>query len=105
MPTPTALINVTPQDGPVSMPIFVATTKFAKMKILVIDDEPANVALLEATLADNYYSRVKSVIDSREAIETYKTFQPDLILLDLMMPYVDGITILETIRSDITGLF
>jgi DNA-binding response OmpR family regulator len=105
MPTTNALINVTPSDGPVSMPIFAATTKFAKMRILVIDDEPANVALLEETLADNYYSRVKCVTDSRQAIETYKTFQPDLILLDLMMPYVDGFAILETLRSELNELF
>src|ERR1700730_4530571 len=105
MPKHNALINVTPQDGPVSMPIFVATTKFAKMRILVIDDEPANVALLEETLADNCYSRVKCVTDSRQAIETYKTFQPDLILLDLMMPYVDGFAILETLRSEMNEFF
>src|ERR1700730_1942981 len=105
MPKHNALINVTPQDGPVSMPIFVATTKFAKMRILVIDDEPANVALLEETLADNYYSRVKCVTDSRQAIEPYKTFQPALILLDLMMPYVDGFAILETLRSERNEFF
>jgi len=73
--------------------------KFAKMKILVIDDEPANVALLEGILTDNGYTRVKSITNSREAIETYQAFQPDLVLLDLMMPHVDGLTILETLRS------
>ena len=72
---------------------------FAKMKIVVVDDEPANVALLEAMLAEAGYSRVKGVTDSRLAIETCVAFEPDLVLLDLMMPHVDGFTILESLRA------
>ena len=74
-------------------------TLFAKMKILVVDDEPANVALLEGMLADGGYSRVLSVTDSRLAMEACLSFDPDLVLLDLMMPHVDGFTILESIRA------
>lgn len=73
---------------------------YAKMKILVIDDEPANVALLEAMLSEGGYTRVKSVIDSRLALETCESFEPDLVLLDLTMPHVDGFTILEALRTD-----
>lgn len=69
------------------------------MKILVIDDEPANVALLEAMLSDSGYTRVQALTDSRAALETCDSFGPDLILLDLMMPYVDGFAILEALRS------
>jgi DNA-binding response OmpR family regulator len=72
---------------------------YSKMKILVIDDEPANVALLEDMLSEGGYSRVKSVTDSRLALETTETFEPDLVLLDLMMPHVDGFTILESLRA------
>ena len=72
---------------------------YSKMKILVIDDEPANVALLEDMLSEGGYTRVKSVTDSRLAMETCETFEPDLVLLDLMMPHVDGFTILESMRS------
>ena len=75
------------------------STLFAKMKIVVVDDEPANVALLEAMLAEAGYSRVKGVTDSRLAIETCVAFEPDLVLLDLMMPHVDGFTILESLRA------
>ena len=50
----------------------------AKMKILVIDDEPANVALLEDMLAEAGYTRVQSVTDSRTALATCDTFGPDL---------------------------
>lgn len=74
-------------------------TPFAKMKILVIDDEPANVALLEAMLLEGGYTRVKAIADSRLAMETCLSFDPDLVLLDLMMPHVDGFTVLESIRA------
>ena len=72
---------------------------YSKMKILAIDDEPANVALLEAMLAESGYTRVKSVTDSRLAMDACVSFDPDLVLLDLMMPYVDGFTVLESIRA------
>jgi putative two-component system response regulator len=72
---------------------------YSRMKIVVIDDEPANVALLEDMLSEGGYTRVKSVTDSREAIETCEVFEPDLVLLDLMMPHVDGFTILESLRA------
>jgi putative two-component system response regulator len=72
---------------------------YSKMKIVVIDDEPANVALLEAMLAEGGFTRVKTVTDSRLALETCVSFEPDLVLLDLMMPYIDGFTVLESLRA------
>jgi DNA-binding response OmpR family regulator len=74
-----------------------------KLKILVIDDEPANAELLEAILMDNGYEQVKAITDSRLALGVGLIFDPDLILLDLMMPQVDGFTILETLRSEPNG--
>src|SRR5438045_2836878 len=74
--------------------------KFAKMRLLAIDDSEANVALLEAILTEHGYTRVKSITDSRLAIETYRAFEPDLILLDLMMPHVDGFSVLAEIRAE-----
>jgi putative two-component system response regulator len=75
-------------------------SQFAKMKILIIDDGPANVALLEALLAESGYSRIASVTDSSTALDVCASFDPDLILLDLMMPPPDGFTILESLRSE-----
>ena len=82
-----------------------AFARFGKMKILAIDDEPANIALLEGLLGDCGYTRVKSITDSRLALETWRTFQPDLILLDLMMPHLDGFAVLEALRSEATRIF
>jgi putative two-component system response regulator len=70
-----------------------------RMKILIVDDEPMNVALLEDMLRLNGYTRVRSLTDSRNALETCTDFDPDLILLDLMMPHIDGFAILEALRS------
>ena len=75
------------------------TALYSKMKVLIIDDEPANVALLEALLGDSGFTRVKGVTDSRLAMETCVSFDPDLVLLDLMMPHVDGFAVLEAIRA------
>src|SRR5438132_7108934 len=75
------------------------TRRFGKMKILIIDDEPSNVVLLEELLSEAGYKQIRSVTDSRLALETCDAFAPDLILLDLMMPHVDGFTILRSLRS------
>jgi len=71
-----------------------------RMKILIVDDEPANVALLQEILVENGYARMEAVRDSKLALEACKKFQPDLILLDLMMPPPDGFAILESLRSE-----
>src|SRR6266481_8708531 len=73
---------------------------YAKMRILIVDDEPANVALLEDMLSDQSYVDVKSTTDSREVVELCSEFDPDLILLDLFMPHMDGFAVLESLRAD-----
>jgi signal transduction histidine kinase len=67
-------------------------------RILVVDDEPANVRLLERMLAETGYRQVKSTTDSRQVLALYGEFQPDLILLDLMMPHLDGIAVIRELR-------
>lgn len=73
-------------------------------RILVIDDEPANLALVAAVLAREGYTAVETLIDPQAATERYLAFQPDLILLDLMMPNIDGYALLDRLgrlaRSD-----
>jgi putative two-component system response regulator len=81
------------------------TRTLGKMKILIIDDEPLNVALLEDMLVEGGYKQVRSVTDSRLALGTCESFAPDLILLDLMMPHVDGFTILHALRSAGSEIF
>jgi putative two-component system response regulator len=71
-----------------------------QMKILVVDDDLRSVNLLEQLLQRHGYTRVMSVTDSRSAVETCLAFDPDLLLLDLIMPEVDGFAILEALRAD-----
>jgi two-component system cell cycle response regulator len=58
-------------------------------RILIVDDVPANTRLLEAKLSAEYY-QVASARDGFEAINQARDWQPDLILLDVMMPGMDG---------------
>lgn len=64
-------------------------------RILIIDDQVANTALLENFLKINGYSNFESTNDSREVAKLIKSNQPDLVLLDIMMPFLSGIDILN----------
>jgi len=64
-------------------------------RILVIDDEPANLALVAAVLAREGYTSIETVPDSSHATTRYLAFRPDLVLLDLMMPGIDGFALLD----------
>ena len=70
-----------------------------RMKILIVDDDKVSVDLLQSWLKHNGSSHVEAVTDSRKALEKCVAFDPDLILLDLIMPHVDGLAILEELRS------
>jgi putative two-component system response regulator len=68
-------------------------------RILVVDDEEANVLLLKRTLELAGYVDIAMTTDSREVAALVDGFRPDLILLDLLMPHLDGFAVLEQLRS------
>ncbi|MBW3655653.1 MAG: response regulator [Gemmatimonadetes bacterium] len=68
-------------------------------RILVVDDEPANVLLLERIVRRAGYTEVRTTTDSRTAMAHFSEFRPDLVLLDLNMPFVDGFTLLAQIAQ------
>jgi diguanylate cyclase (GGDEF)-like protein len=70
-----------------------------RARILVIDDEPANVRLLERLLLTGGFAEVRSTTDSREAVPLVEQFKPDLIMLDLNMPYLDGFAVMSAVRA------
>jgi len=72
---------------------------FAGARILVVDDEQSNVVLLDRMLRRAGYTHVVGLQDSRLAMRTIQEQQPDLILLDLMMPNVDGYEILSQLKQ------
>jgi DNA-binding response OmpR family regulator len=67
-------------------------------KILIVDDEPFNVDYLEQELEELGYETV-SASDGREALEKVATEVPDLILLDVMMPVLDGFTVCRILKD------
>jgi adenylate cyclase len=68
-------------------------------KILVVDDVPENVRLLEAVLVSRGYE-VVTANDGRAALERVQTAEPDLILLDVIMPGLDGYAVCSQLRAN-----
>ncbi|PWH14570.1 MAG: DNA-binding response regulator [Anaerolineae bacterium] len=67
-------------------------------KILIVDDEPRYLRLLEANLRTEGYE-VLTAMDGLQAIETFSTMPVDLILMDVMMPKLDGFAACQRIRE------
>ena len=72
-------------------------------KILIVDDQEANVRILESLLDIKGFKHVKSTTDSRQVEELVESFLPDLLLLDLMMPHISGFEVMERLREKETG--
>lgn len=76
-------------------------------KVLIIDDEKEILLLLETVLKKEGFINVKIVDDSIEGIEVCKNYKPNIVILDIMMPKMDGLQVLKEIRkfSDVPILF
>jgi two-component system, cell cycle response regulator len=68
-------------------------------RVLVVDDIAANVRLLEAKLAAEYFE-VMSANSGQEALDLIEKQTPDIVLLDVMMPEMDGFETTQRIRGD-----
>lgn len=68
-------------------------------KILIVDDQEANVRLLEQMLGDAGYKNITSTMEPREVSDLYRQNHYDLILLDLYMPVMDGFQVLEALKK------
>ncbi len=68
-------------------------------RILIVDDQEANILLLQSLLDEAGYIQIRTTTDSRSVLSIFGDFQPDLILLDLHMPYLDGYTLLGQLRN------
>ncbi|RMF64839.1 MAG: response regulator [Calditrichaeota bacterium] len=72
--------------------------------ILVVDDVPVNIQLLNTYLSAEGYV-VVTAQDGVEALEKVKTLDPDLVLLDVMMPKMNGFEVCKAIKSDVDTKF
>lgn len=68
-------------------------------RVLVVDDILANVRLLEAKLSAEYFD-VVTAMNGNDALESIKRAKPDIVLLDVMMPGIDGIEVCRQIKND-----
>ena len=84
-----------------------ATSEFAAAKILIVDDNPVNVNLMERMLARAGYSCVTSTMDPMAVWGLYRRNHYDLVILDLQMPAFDGFQVMKALREteDKDGLF
>jgi PAS domain S-box-containing protein len=73
--------------------------------ILIVDDQPANVLLLEQLLAEVGYSHVTSTMKPEEVCALHRKNAYDLILLDLQMPVMDGFQVMEGLKTSLTDSY
>ncbi|MBI3394904.1 MAG: EAL domain-containing protein [Spirochaetia bacterium] len=76
------------------------TLDFQNARILVVDDQKANVELIERILAHEGYKNLMSTNSPDEGIRIARETDPDLLILDLMMPEVDGFAVMSALEAD-----
>jgi len=69
----------------------------AKKKMLAVDDDPNNTTIVEELFGDHYDLRTAAT--GKEALKTALDFQPDIILLDIMLPDMDGYEVCRLLRE------
>ena len=72
---------------------------YLNSKIMIVDDEPSNVLLLEQMMSQVGYCNLHSTTDSTQSLKLFEEVQPDLILLDLNMPGMDGFEVMEQLKE------
>ena len=75
------------------------TRPFRNARLLIIDDEDANIEVLERILVRAGFTRIVTSNDSRQATALYVEHRPDLILLDLHMPHMDGLEVMDQLNE------
>lgn len=68
-------------------------------RVLIVDDQPSNVQLLEQVLQDTGYTHITSMTDPYKVCDLHREHRYDLILLDLLMPGMDGFQVMEGLKE------
>src|SRR6476619_3454608 len=74
-------------------------SSISRARIMIVDDESSSATLMRAVLATAGFDRVHTYTDPRVALDDYTNAEPDLILLDLHMPHIDGLEFLRRMHS------
>jgi DNA-binding response OmpR family regulator len=86
-----------------TIPTIFPASRFANARILIIDDAPYNVKLIASRLEAAGYKNIETAQDGLDGLEKTAIFRPELVLLDIMMPNLDGFGYCERIRADKTA--
>ena len=73
--------------------------RLSEARILLVDDERANIEFLRRVLEPEGYREIRGTTDPTEVLDLHREWAPDLVILDLMMPEVDGFEILEGLQE------
>ena len=83
----------------------IAAADILQAHILIVDDQQANVELLQRMLQDSGYSRISSTMQPTEVAALHRQHRYDLILLDLQMPVMDGFEVMQALKGHATDAF
>ena len=72
---------------------------FRNARLLIVDDEDANIEILQRILVRAGFTRIETTNDSRQATALYVEHRPDMILLDLHMPHLDGLEVMDQLNE------
>jgi putative two-component system response regulator len=78
----------------------ISQTILKQGNILIVDDEKANIRFLEIILQRAGYENVYSSLDSRQTSDLFRSIQPDIMLLDLTMPHMDGFAVMKHLQEE-----
>ena len=81
------------------VPIYAQTHDYSQYNVLAVDDIPLNLLLVQKMLS-RFNFRVRTASGGQQALDAVAQEKPDLILLDLMMPVIDGFEVIRRLRAD-----
>jgi CheY-like chemotaxis protein len=71
---------------------------YSKYTVLIVDDIPVNIILLKTMLA-RINVQILTAVDGRQALETVRKLKPELVLLDIQMPVMNGLDVLKEMKN------
>jgi len=74
---------------------------FKTANILIVDDQEANIDVLTGLLKKQGYTNLKTTTDPRDVVPLFGSFKPDILLLDLAMPFLSGFEVMELLKAHI----
>src|SRR3989338_10620355 len=75
------------------------TTDIESSKILIVDDSKLNLQLISNFFKNSGYNDLLTATNGKQALELVNIYKPDLLIIDLIMPIMDGITVIQNLRS------